>query len=58
MDEEKRYDVEAVKSRLKEYVENERDIDNQIERLEHLIARLEGLGPGTHRYAEGTERSE
>lgn len=44
MDEEKRYDVEAVKSRLQEYVENERDIDNQIERLEHLIARLEGLG--------------
>ena len=28
----KRYDVEAVKQRLTEYLENERDIDNQIER--------------------------
>lgn len=40
----KRYDVEAVKQRLTEYLENERDIDNQIERLEHLNARMVGVG--------------
>ena len=41
---EKRYDVEAVKQRLTEYLENEREIDNQIERLEHLTARMVGVG--------------
>lgn len=41
---EKRYDVEAVKQRLTEYAENERDIDNQIERLERLTARMVGVG--------------
>lgn len=41
---ETRYDVEAVKLRLTEYVENERDIDNQIERLERLTARMVGVG--------------
>jgi len=42
--EEKRYDVCAVKDRLVRYMENEREIDNQIERLEHLNARMIGLG--------------
>lgn len=42
--EDKRYDVDTVKQRLTEYVENERDIDNQIERLERLTARMVGVG--------------
>lgn len=40
----KRYDAEAVKQRLTKHLENERDIDNQIERLEYLNARMEGVG--------------
>lgn len=41
---EKRYDVAAVKERLNEYREKERDIDNQIERLERFIAKMTGAG--------------
>lgn len=41
---EKRYDVDAVKERLNEYREKERDIDNQIERLERLTSKLTGVG--------------
>jgi hypothetical protein len=41
---EKRYDVAAVKDRLNEYREKERDIDNQIERLERLVSKMTGAG--------------
>lgn len=41
---EKRYDVAVVKERLNEYREKERDIDNQIERLERLVAKMTGPG--------------
>lgn len=44
---EKRYDVAAVKERLKTYSENQRDIDNQIERLERLITKMNGVGAQT-----------
>lgn len=42
--EEKQYDVQAVKSRLQEYVETEREIDTHIERLDYLEVRLVGVG--------------
>lgn len=42
--EEKRYDVDAIRDRLNEYRETERDIDNQIERLEHLNSKMVGVG--------------
>ena len=38
------YDTDILKERLEEYIEAEKDIDNQIERLEHLNSKLEGLG--------------
>jgi len=41
---EKRYDVAAVKKRLNNYREKERDIDNQIERLERLAFKMTGVG--------------
>lgn len=41
---EKRYDTDAVKERLKQYIDNDRDIDNDIERLERLETRMIGLG--------------
>lgn len=41
---EKRYNVQAVKSWLVEYLDNEREIDNQIERIEHLTTKMVGLG--------------
>lgn len=41
---EKRYDVAAMKERLNRYRENERDIDNQIERLERLVSKMTGAG--------------
>lgn len=41
---EKRYDVTAVKERLDQYREKERDIDNQIERLERLVSKMTGAG--------------
>ena len=44
---EKRYDVAVVKERLKTYSENQRDIDNQIERLERLITKMNGVGAQT-----------
>lgn len=40
----KKYDVNAVKDRLIEYRESEKDIDNQIERLERLELRLKSVG--------------
>lgn len=40
----KRYDIEAVKKWLKDYRENELDIENQIERLERLKAKIYGAG--------------
>ena len=42
--EEKRYDVDLIHNLLIRFTENERDIDNQIERLEHIKVRLEGVG--------------
>lgn len=45
--EEKRYDVAAVKERLNEYREKERDIDNQIERLVRLVTRMSSVGAQT-----------
>ncbi len=41
---EKRYDVDAVKRRLIRYREREKDIDNQIERLERLQMKMESVG--------------
>ena len=41
---EKRYDVNAVKERLNQYREKERDIDNQIERLERIVSKMTGAG--------------
>ena len=41
--EEKRYDVAAVKERLNEYREKERDIDNQIERLVRLVTKMSSV---------------
>ena len=45
--EEKRYDVAAVKERLNEYREKERDIDNQIERLVRLVTKMSSVGAQT-----------
>ena len=42
--EEKRFDVAALKDRLNEYREKERDIDNQVERLERLVSKMTGAG--------------
>lgn len=42
--EEKRYDVETLKFRLKNYCEIERDIDNQIERYERLEMKMKSIG--------------
>lgn len=42
--EEKKYDVESVKNRLVEYRERERDIDNQIERVERLEMKMTSIG--------------
>ena len=39
-----RYDVETVKNWLREYREIELDIENQIERLERLEAKIYGVG--------------
>lgn len=44
---EKKYDVEAVKNRLVEYRERERDIDNQIERVEWLEMKMTSIGSPT-----------
>lgn len=38
------WSVPAVKDWLMEYREKERDIDNQIERLERLISKMTGVG--------------
>lgn len=38
------YDVESVKNRLKEYRDRDRDIDNQIERLDRLVERMTSVG--------------
>ena len=40
----KRYDIYAVKEKLKTYGEMVKDYSNQCERLERLMIRLEGLG--------------
>ena len=45
--EDKRYDVEAVKNRLIEYREREKDIDNQIERHELLSQKMISIGSPT-----------
>lgn len=37
-------DAQGVKTRLQQYREREREIDNQIERLERLEAKLYGVG--------------
>lgn len=44
MDEKHFFDVSAIKDRLNKYREKERDIDNQIERLERLTAKMTGVG--------------
>ena len=44
---EKVYDVEAIKSRLVDFRERERDIDNQIERLDSIETRLSSVGSPT-----------
>lgn len=44
---EKKYDVEAIKNRLVEYRERERDIDNQIERIERLEMKMTSIGSPT-----------
>lgn len=41
---EKRYDTDVIKDWLIDYRETERDIDNQNERLDKMIIRLEGVG--------------
>lgn len=41
---ERHYDTAAAKERLVRYRDIERDIDNQIERLEHLNSKKDGLG--------------
>lgn len=41
---EKRYDVAAVKERLINYREKEREIDNQIERLVRLVTKMNSVG--------------
>jgi len=40
---EKQYDAEAVKSRLIEYREAERELDNQIERLQYLTYKMTSI---------------
>jgi len=40
----KRYNVDAIKQRLVEYRERERDIDNQIERLERFTMKMTSIG--------------
>lgn len=42
--EKQNYDVEAVKERLIDYYETEKDVDSQIERLERLEIRLRSIG--------------
>ncbi len=42
--ESRRYDVQGVKKWLSEYRETEHEIDNQIERLERLEAKMYGVG--------------
>ena len=37
-------DIDTVKEWLKEYLENEKEIDSDIERLEHLVAKMTGAG--------------
>lgn len=44
MDNEKRYDVEAVKTRLYDYREITKDIETQTERLERLKTKMIGVG--------------
>lgn len=44
MENERRYDVEAVKARLYAYREMSRDIENQNERLERINVKLIGVG--------------
>lgn len=41
---ETRYNTDAVKYRLQEYRERERDIENQLERLDRIEMRLERIG--------------
>lgn len=41
--EEKRYDVDAVREWLDQYLETEKEIDDQIERLERLESRMRGI---------------
>jgi len=45
--EDKKYDVDAVKNRLSEYRDREREIDNQIERLDRHISRMKSVGAQT-----------
>ena len=44
MNEEKHYDVEAVKQRLIDLRDLRREIENQSERLERLETKLVGVG--------------
>lgn len=44
---EKVYDVDAIKNRLVGYRERERDIDNQIERLDRIETRMSSVGSPT-----------
>ena len=41
--EEKHYDVESVREWLEQYLDTEKEIDGQIERLERLEARMQGI---------------
>lgn len=41
---EKRYDVDAVKSRLNAYRDKEREIDVKVERLETLVSKMKSIG--------------
>ncbi|MBR3973039.1 MAG: hypothetical protein IKJ99_03695 [Oscillospiraceae bacterium] len=43
MEEDKKYDTEAVKARLEEYVAAEEDIDREIERLEYLTSKMTSI---------------
>lgn len=41
--EEKRYNVDAVRERLNQYLNTEEELDNQIERLERLESKMKGI---------------
>ena len=40
----KKIDLETVREWLNEYLETEKEIDSNIERLEHLVAKMTGTG--------------